>query len=455
MEISDQKKREFIQKLIVARIRLLCDHGFYGLLLMHMNFALDETLPTAATDGEKILFNPDFLDSLSNSELDFVLMHEVMHVALKHCIRGEGLDAELFNIACDIVINSIIKQSKNNDIKSISLNGIGAVMHKAPNGKEGHNYTAEEVYQMLISKGNKKSTKSGGNNASGQGDGDNDSDSNGDNNGSNDNGKNSKSGANNNGKYSKNNSKNGSGSYGDDLTSNFDDHGRWKKQEDVANEFSATWDKRIADAVKAVELRNSSTGCGDVPEFAKRILKDLKNPQTDWREILQNFVQEDIVDYSFCPPDRRYDGDFFLPDFNEKDDKVEKILFMIDTSASMSDHLVALAYTEVKGAIDQFNGKLEGWLGFFDAGIVEPKPFDSEESFSVIEAEGGGGTNFHCIFKYVKDYMISEPPASIIILTDGYAPFPDESDSMGIPVLWVINNEAVTPPFGKIARIKQ
>ena len=51
--------------------------------------------------------------------------------------------------------------------------------------------------------------------------------------------------------------------------------------------------------------------------------------------------------------------------------------------------------------------------------------------------------------------MISEPPASIIILTDGYAPFPDESDSMGIPVLWVINNEAVTPPFGKIARIKQ
>ena len=24
-----------------------------------------------------------------------------------------------------------------------------------------------------------------------------------------------------------------------------------------------------------------------------RILKDLKNPQTDWREILQNFVQEE------------------------------------------------------------------------------------------------------------------------------------------------------------------
>ena len=50
---------------------------------------------------------------------------------------------------------------------------------------------------------------------------------------------------------------------------------------------------------------------------------------------------------------------------------------------------------------------------------------------------------------------MNEPfPVSIIILTDGYAPFPEEEVSLDIPVLWVINNNEVTPPWGKIARIK-
>ena len=50
--------------------------------------------------------------------------------------------------------------------------------------------------------------------------------------------------------------------------------------------------------------------------------------------------------------------------------------------------------------------------------------------------------------------MIADLPASIIILTDGYAPFPNEKAALGIPVLWVINNNQVTPPWGKIARIE-
>ena len=66
---------------------------------------------------------------------------------------------------------------------------------------------------------------------------------------------------------------------------------------------------------------------------------------------------------------------------------------------------------------------------------------------------GGGGTSFHVIFQYVKKYMEDQFPASIIILTDGYAPFPEESMAMGIPVLWLLNNEEVEPPWGKVARI--
>ena len=191
--------------------------------------------------------------------------------------------------------------------------------------------------------------------------------------------------------------------------------------------------------------------------FAKRMLEKLTKPQTDWRSILNDFIQEEVNDYSFSPPDRRFqESPFFLPDFNEKGkvDEVTDILFMIDTSGSISDKMMTAAYSEVKGAIDQFNGKLCGWLGFFDAAIIKPKPFSSFEEFIVIKPAGGGGTDFQIIFEYVHKYMEEKPPASIIILTDGYAPFPKEELANDIPVLWLINNEDVDPPWGKVARIK-
>ncbi|MBR6849294.1 MAG: hypothetical protein IKM88_03555, partial [Lachnospiraceae bacterium] len=185
-----------------------------------------------------------------------------------------------------------------------------------------------------------------------------------------------------------------------------------------------------------------------------RYLKELKKPQVDWRTILAEFVQEEINDYSFCPPDRRFsESVFFLPDYNEKEERVEKILFMIDTSGSMSEDEITDCYSEVKGAIDQFNGRLEGWLGFFDAAVVPPRRFADEEELKVIRPKGGGGTSFEVIFRYVRTEMEEDLPVSIIILTDGYAPFPKEDAVMGIPVLWIINNENVTPPWGKVARI--
>ena len=76
------------------------------------------------------------------------------------------------------------------------------------------------------------------------------------------------------------------------------------------------------------------------------------------------------------------------------------------------------------------------------------------DEFKIIRPQGGGGTRFDSIFDYVNEKMVDNPPVSIVILTDGEAPFPDEKVTNSIPVLWIINNEEVTPPFGKIARIR-
>lgn len=444
MELSEQKIREYSIRLMKSRLRLLCTNGFYGLLLMHMVLTIDEECETAATDGVRIYFGPDFLENLTDSQIDIVMMHEILHVALQHCSRSGDFEPEKFNIACDIVVNSLILESMGGNRKNIHLGRYGELMHETPDGKEGAKFTAEEVYAMLPAMNGKKSKKTPGSMAgSGGGEGNCDDDDNDDSN---------TKPSNQEGKGGKDGGVDKSGSGGG--TGQFDEHKKWKNTADD-NTLKEEWQKRIIDAAEAISIRDPSDQRGLLPAFAKRIIKELRKPQTDWRSILNEFVQEEICDYSFSPPDRRFgDSDFFLPDFNEKDETVKNILFMIDTSGSMSDDMITAAYSEVKGAIDQFNGKLEGLLGFFDAAVIPPTPFSDEDEFMVIKPKGGGGTDFEIIFRYVAEHMSDEPPASIIILTDGYAPFPDENIANGIPVLWLLNNENVEPPWGKIARIE-
>ncbi|MBR3991300.1 MAG: hypothetical protein IKI91_04110 [Clostridia bacterium] len=420
MALSEEKIREYIKRLLIARMRILCNHGFYGLLLMHMIYSIDEGAPTAYTDGERIAFGPEFLDSLSDNELDCVMMHEILHVVLQHCLRGEYRDLERYNIAADIVVNSNIMLENDGKPSSITISGIGELMHKAPDGKEGHIYTAEEVYEMLPPSKNPlyKNTLPGF-------------------------------------EHGRAKKEQQAPKNGEPTPGRWDDHSHWGifEKDSVLRDV---WVKQFAEACEAITVRDPSNSRGTLPMFAKRMLEKLMKPQTDWRTILNEFIQEEINDYSFSPPDRRFqDSPFFLPDFNEKGqtDEVENILFMIDTSGSISDRMMTAAYSEVKGAIDQFNGKLRGWLGFFDAAIIEPKPFSSFEEFIVIKPAGGGGTDFQIIFEYVHRYMEENPPVSIIILTDGFAPFPREELAGGIPVLWLINNEEVDPPWGKVARI--
>ena len=367
MVLSDAKVKEYMKKLLMSRMRILCNNGFYGHLLMHMLYTLDEMTPTISTDGCRIYINPEFLDSISDMELDYAMIHELLHIALGHYEEERDKKDEGFDEACDEQINEIMTMDESQFIRKLG-----------EKYKDSTNSVCEGI---------------------------------------------------------------------------FDDHSKWGMIEDTSY-LRGFWMMNIAGACGALQGNNVGLGRGSIPEFAQRMMKELKNPQIDWRTILNNFIQEEITDYSFVPPDRRFaESDLFLPDFNEKDDFVKDILFMIDTSGSMSETMVSAAYTEVKSAIDQFDGKLSGWLGFFDAAVVDPKPFEDEGEFRMISAKGGGGTSFKAIFRYVRDHMMDKMPANIIILTDGYADFPMEDMAMGIPVLWLLNNDRVKPPWGKVARI--
>lgn len=416
MALSDEQIKSSMRKLLLSRMRILNNHGFYGLLLMHMKFSIDEESPTAWTDGERICFGVNFLEQLTEKEVDFVLMHEILHVVLKHNVRGKKFrdQHERYNIACDIVINSTILKENQMDLSSITVGyGKEPSMHLAPDSKEGYNYTAEQVFYMLP----EMKEKSGkGNGIPGE--------------------------------------KNGPNGSGGTFSGGFkDDHSKWGQSENDSFE-QAKWEQHIKTAAEAFRRRAALQNHGSIPGSVERMLLEMKRPQTDWRTLLLDFVQEEVNDYSFYPPDNRYDGPFFLPDFNDKEESVSNILFMVDTSASMTDEMVTHAFSEIRGAIDQFGGKLCGYLGFFDAQVTEPKSFSDVNSFELIKPKGGGGTSFEAIFQYVKENMSDSLPASIVILSDGYAPFPNEECTLGIPVLWLLNNDTVNPPWGKVARIQ-
>ena len=425
MELSDKKQREYVRRILTARMRLLLDQSFYGLLIMHVKIALSDLNESAWTDNQQyIYFNPDFLDSISDRELVYVLEHEVMHIVLKHVERmlSGDFDAELYNIASDIVVNSSIMRAHGGKESSISIQAYGgAQMHKAPDGSEGYDYTVEEIYRTLETRYKKlkedmeRQLKDDGY----EGwdihiiDGDNYADD-----------------------------KNAAGNI-DDGESNLD-----------KMLIHMAWQSWIISAAE-MAVKYGGKGIGSLPMFVERYIRYIKQPELDWRIILNEFVQEEVNDYSFSPPDKRFsESPFYLPDYNDTEFRVEKMLFMIDTSGSMSDEDISDVYSEIKGAIDQFNGKLQGWLGFFDAAVYPPQPFSDEEEFDIIRPEGGGGTRFDIIFDYVRDEMTEEAPVLIIILTDGYAPFPAERAAEDKPVLWILINSYVNPPWGKVARIK-
>ena len=86
----------------------MTEQPFYGGLAMSLRDVIDLSIPSAATDGNSIRWNPDFVDTLTNEELRFVLLHETLHCAHQHLWRLPA--DQRGNIAGDHEINLTLQQ---------------------------------------------------------------------------------------------------------------------------------------------------------------------------------------------------------------------------------------------------------------------------------------------------------------------------------------------------------
>ena len=94
-----------------ARVQLVLREPFFGRLVLRLDMVEDVKADTIWTDGRRIGYRPDFVNGLTDLELQGVLVHEVMHCANLHPYRREGRDSKKWNIACDLAINGLIGQA--------------------------------------------------------------------------------------------------------------------------------------------------------------------------------------------------------------------------------------------------------------------------------------------------------------------------------------------------------
>ncbi|SMD20521.1 DUF2201 family putative metallopeptidase [Lentzea albidocapillata] len=96
----------------------------------------DISIAAVSTASAEIYVNP--LAGLTKQEWRFVLAHEMLHAALRHCDRVGGRDAYLWNIAADFVVNGWLVEM-----------GVGSAPEGVLHDPELRGLSAESVYDRI------------------------------------------------------------------------------------------------------------------------------------------------------------------------------------------------------------------------------------------------------------------------------------------------------------------
>jgi predicted metal-dependent peptidase len=389
------------ERIVTSRVGLLIRHSFFGNLATRLKLTnADEWLPTAATDGVHLYYNSRFIMKLNPKEVDFLIAHEILHLVYDHIGRRETRDPQIWNIAADYCVNADLKK-----------HSIGEFITTVPCLYDAKytDMSSEEVYDDLMKNAQKIDISElldqildehlDGEDSEGDG-GDEDSQGN--------------------------------------------KKGRVRMTKEQRDQMRQEMKQHIINAAKQA----AEAGHG-VPGNVSRLVKELAEPTMPWQEMIQTVLTSAIrTDYSFMRPSRRsHHFDAIMPS-RSPGEEIE-ISVAIDTSGSISNGELSVFLAEIQSIMDTFDGyKIKVFS--FDTEVHNPKEFTSDnlEDISEYEPVGGGGTDFQCIFQYLKNS--GEIPTRLIVFTDGHTwsgwGDPDLCDTCW--VIWGDSKKSITPPFG-------
>jgi predicted metal-dependent peptidase len=390
--------REVREILITARVGMLLRASFFGNLATRLKLVnADEWCATAATDGRNFYYNTRFIKMLKPREVEFLFGHEVLHCVYDHFGRRGDRDHQIWNIANDFCVNADLKKHR-----------VGEFITSVPCLYD-HKYdgmSSEEIYDLLYESAEKinisqlidkmidehmdEDEGEGGGNGKGDGD------------------------------------KNGKG------------RPRLSEEERA----------KIRDEIKEAML-SAAQNCeaGNIPAGVKRLIQNMTEPKMDWRELLRMQLESTIKsDYTWLRSSRKgWHVDAVMPGMRKSD--MIDIAVAIDMSGSIGDEQGKDFLSEIQGIMETFDS-YRIHVFCFDTESYNPQQYDSEnlDSISDYDLTGGGGTDFDCIFKYLKDSDIE--PKKLVVFTDGY-PFGSWGDPNYCDTCWIIHGDRnPSPPFG-------
>jgi len=106
--LTPQEEAKLNIRLAKAKTALVLEHPFVGTIALNLPFIITREVPTAATNGKYVKFNPDFISTLTDEELKFLVAHECFHPMLEHNYRRGERQGRRWNMAGDYVINKLL-----------------------------------------------------------------------------------------------------------------------------------------------------------------------------------------------------------------------------------------------------------------------------------------------------------------------------------------------------------
>ena len=387
------------ERLISARVGLLLRHSFFGNLATRLKLTnADEWCGTAATDGLKFYYNSRFIMLLKPKEVEFLVGHEVLHVVYEHMDRRGNRDPQMWNIADDYAVNADLKRHNVGQF----ITSVPCLYEKKYDGKP-----AEEIYDDLMSNVQKINIDDLIEQML-----DDHMDSDGD-------------------------------SDGDGEGPESKGKGRPKMTDEERERARQEMKQAIISAAQSAEA-------GQLPAGVERLIKQHTDPVMPWRELIQTNLTSSIrTDYTWMRPSRRgWHMDAIMPGMTPGEEI--DVVVSLDMSGSISNKQAQAFLGEIGGMMDSFDG-YKVHVFCFDTDTYNPQDFHSDnmDSIDEYEPQGGGGTDFDCIFKYLKDNAID--PKRLIVFTDGY-PNGSWGDPDYCDTTWIIHGDKnPNPPFGTYA----
>jgi predicted metal-dependent peptidase len=422
------------RKLIRARTQLLLTQPFFGSLCLRLKLS-PGPVPTMATDGRRIFYNPTFVDSLTPAEIEGTLAHEVMHAALAHQCRRGDRQRQIWNEAADYAITPIL-------ISNGFTLPEGVLVDSSFN-----DLSAEEIYARLMnrrSNDGSSAPQSPPTSTTSCGPGQQP-------------GRPSPSTPD---SQASDPDKGPSGQesfQGDAATA-----GESPLCEERPGGFGEVLDATDEDghpaspaeksrqqqewAIFADQAIRSAKMCGLEPANLARPLEENRESKQDWRAILRDFVAATMPsDYRWTPPNRRYiSRGLYLPSVERSG--LGRIVVAVDTSGSIGTHELEQFAGEISAIADEVKPE-SIHVVYCDAAVQATEEFLPSDPIQ-LTPQGGGGTDFVPVFHWVAENGVD--PVCLIYLTDLCCfSYPDEPEYR---VLWVTSSRR-TAPFGETVRI--